>query len=212
MTTPPQDSGAGFVGKVVTDPANVPDVILLYGYAGASNEPGHQRLYLSRDLSAYVEIPDHAILHRQASPQSEDSLGGETLWVRRDAALKHKSSPTANALAHYFAGAIAGAQAAAPGAMNFGGGPGPFTPVRACQINTNDPCAPLYSQTCPSQIAACPPVGGPVSAAACPPVGGPASAAACVHPSNVCGPSANFCYTQPHPNCFTGPRVVCRIN
>ena len=38
--------------------------MLLTGYLGASSEEGHERLYLSPDLSNYVEIPEAAILHR----------------------------------------------------------------------------------------------------------------------------------------------------
>ena len=99
--------------QIVTDPKNVPDVMLLYGYPGASSEDGHERLYLSPDLANYIEIPASAILHRMAAPKEQDANGGMTLWVRKDAALIYKMAPAAQALAHYFAGAIQ-AQGAAP--------------------------------------------------------------------------------------------------
>ena len=64
---PPSGTGGShdspFVRAIVKDPANVPDVMQLYGYGGASSEEGHDRLYLSPDLSAYVEVPRAAILH-----------------------------------------------------------------------------------------------------------------------------------------------------
>jgi hypothetical protein len=111
---PEQDGQAEFVRQIVTDPRNVPDVMRLYGYPGASSEDNHDRLYLNPELSSYVEVPQSAILHRMAVPPEQDPHGGVVLWVRRDAALIQKAAPAAQALAHYFAGAIAGAAAAGP--------------------------------------------------------------------------------------------------
>lgn len=123
MAQPPRPAANGdnFVRHVVPDPKNVPDVMLLYGYLGASSEEANERLYLSPDLSNYVEVPTASILHRAQSAAEQDSLGGVTLWVRKDAALKYKMAPAAEAaqqaLAAYFTGAIqagAGGAAAAP--------------------------------------------------------------------------------------------------
>jgi hypothetical protein len=110
---PERDEEAEFVRRIVTDPRNVPDVMRLYGYLGASSEENHDRLYLNPDLSQYVEVPRNAILHRMEVPREQDSNGAVVLWVRRDAALVYKSAPAAQALANYFAGAIAGAAAGA---------------------------------------------------------------------------------------------------
>ena len=104
---------ASFVRDIVSDPKSVPDVMLLYGYLGASSEEGHERLYLSPDLTNYVEVPTAAILHQMAAPKEQDPHGGVTLWVKKDAALVYRMAPAAEALAHYFAGAI---QAGMPGA------------------------------------------------------------------------------------------------
>jgi hypothetical protein len=109
---PERGGEAEFVRRIVTDPKNVPDVMRLYGYPGASSEENHDRLYLNPDLSQYVEVPRHAILHRMAVPTEQDPNGAVVVWVRRDAALIYKSAPAAQALAQYFAGAIAGATAA----------------------------------------------------------------------------------------------------
>jgi hypothetical protein len=105
---------ASFVRDIVSDPKAVPDVMLLYGYLGASSEEGHERLYLSPDLTNYVEVPTAAILHQMAAPKEQDPHGGVTLWVKKDAALVYKMAPAAEALAHYFAGAIAGGAAPGP--------------------------------------------------------------------------------------------------
>ena len=100
------DGNDNFIRHIVTDPKNVPDVMLLTGYLGASSEEAHERLYLSADLTNYVEIPNTAILHQAPLPKEQDAHGGVTLWVRKDAALQYKMSPAAQALANYFAGAI----------------------------------------------------------------------------------------------------------
>ena len=107
MAQAPKEAGgnaaAEFVQNVVTDPKNVPDVMLLTGYPGASSEEGHERLYLSPDLSSYVEIPRTAILHQAALPKEQDAHGGVTVWVKKDAALQYKMAPAAQAMAQYFA-------------------------------------------------------------------------------------------------------------
>src|SRR6516164_1304374 len=103
---PESERSADFVRSIVTDPKNVPDVMRLYGYPGASSEEGHERLYLSPDLTNYVEIPANAILHRMAVPADQDPHGAVCLWVKKDAALVYKMAPAAQAMAHYFGGAI----------------------------------------------------------------------------------------------------------
>jgi hypothetical protein len=117
---PEQAGEAEFVRRIVTDPKNVPDVMRLYGYLGASSEENHDRLYLNPDLSTYIEVPTDAIVHRMAVPTEQDLHGAAVLWVRRDAALKSKMAPAAAALAAYFTGAIQGAA-------------GPLAPLYAVQ-------------------------------------------------------------------------------
>lgn len=110
---PESGSSAEFVSSIVTDPKSVPDVMRLYGYLGASSEEGHERLYLNPDLTNYVEVPTQAILHRMTVPAEQDPYSAVCLWVKKDAALIYKMTAAAQALAHYFAGAI---QAGTPGA------------------------------------------------------------------------------------------------
>jgi hypothetical protein len=136
----PSADAAPFVRDIVSDPKNVPDVMLLYGYLGASSEEGHDRLYLSPDLTNYVEVPKDAVLHRMEAPKEQDPHGGVTLWVKKDAALIYKMAPAAEALAHYFAGAVqagAGQAAAAAGVR-------PTPPLTlgwpACGVTIAGPC------------------------------------------------------------------------
>jgi hypothetical protein len=118
---PAQERDAHFVDQIVTDPKNVPDVMRLYGYSGASSEELCDRLYLDPGLQNYVEVPTSAILNRMAVPKDQDPYGATVLWVRRDAALKYKMAPAAQALVNYFRGAFDGAIA---GAAAAGGGVG----------------------------------------------------------------------------------------
>jgi hypothetical protein len=99
-----------FVSSIVSDPRNVPDVMRLYGYPGASSEEDHERLYLNLDLTNYVEVPTKAILYRMTD---QDPQGAVCWWTKKDAALIYKMTPAAQALAHYFAGAIQAGMAGA---------------------------------------------------------------------------------------------------
>ena len=156
MAQAPRNTGgnANFVRQIVTDPKNVPDVMLLNGYLGASSEEGHERLYLSPDLSSYVEIPAAAILNRAAMPKEQDANGGVTLWVKKDAALQYKLAPAAQALANYFAGAIQAAQGAVGGAQ--GGSRGHGRGVRRRRLRELHaqcateitPCINTHANTC----------------------------------------------------------------
>ena len=149
---PERGGDAEFVRRIVTDPNNVPDVMRLYGYLGASSEENHERLYLSPDLSNYVEVPASAILHRMAVPQDQDPHGAVMLWVRRDAALISKMAPAAQALAQYFAGAIqAAAGARAGGGAAPMAGPAPGT-GRFCTLVD---CTPLCTPQCPTHQPSC---------------------------------------------------------
>ena len=149
-----QAGGASFVDQIIADPKNIPDVMLLYGYPGASSEDGHERLYLSLDLVNYVEIPASAILHRMAAPKEQDANGGVTLWVSKDAALVYKMAPAAQALAHYFAGAIQ-PQGVAPArpipALTLGGPACGVTLPHICQIAS----APFCTRNCQTPLVPC---------------------------------------------------------
>src|SRR5271165_875051 len=151
---PRAENGGNFVRHIVHDPKNVPDVQMLYGYPGASSEEGHERLYLSPDLSAYVEVPNAAILHRAEAAKEQDPHGGVTLWVKKDAALKYKMAPAQEAaqkaMAWYFAGALqGGGQAAGQAAL-------PQTlPNAVCPVTLPDVCQVTVNLNCPTHHATC---------------------------------------------------------
>ena len=76
-----------------------------------------------------------------AVPTDQDPHGAVTVWVRRDAALIHKMAPAAQALAHYFAGAIQSGAGGGYAAAGYGAGAGvaaaapglPPSPFDGCQ-------------------------------------------------------------------------------
>jgi hypothetical protein len=157
MAQAPQSPGGNdnFIRRIVTDPKNVPDVMLLTGYLGASSEEAHERLYLSPDLTNYVEIPNTAILHQAPLPKEQDAHGGVTLWVRKDAALQYKMAPAAQALANYFAGAIQAAAQGAPGGAGAAAGPRATIGVHCATFNCSlhcateiTPCINTHANTC----------------------------------------------------------------
>jgi hypothetical protein len=78
---------SGFIAKIVKDPKNPPETLMLTGFLGASSEEGHTRLYFDAGLGSYVEIPNDAILHTE--PAGDDGLGASYVWIKRDAVLIH---------------------------------------------------------------------------------------------------------------------------
>src|SRR2546426_490216 len=83
------ESRATFVSKLVSDPKQPPDTLLLTGFLGASSDEGHTRLYFDAQLADYVEIPNEAILYQQELSHDQSQLGGSYVWVKRDATLIH---------------------------------------------------------------------------------------------------------------------------
>src|SRR5215831_3706359 len=82
--------GDNLSSKIVTDPANPPDAVLLVGIQGASSEAGHTRLYFDPQFSNYIDIPDNALLHSQDIPADQSPFGQSYVWVKREALLKRE--------------------------------------------------------------------------------------------------------------------------
>lgn len=97
---------AQFVAQIVTDPAQVPDVIFLTGFLGASSEVGHMRLYTDPAFTEYFEIPEDAILHKVQQPLSSDPLETARVWIKREARLVHKRTNAPDVRSDFFCGPI----------------------------------------------------------------------------------------------------------
>jgi hypothetical protein len=114
----PPGQGADFVTQVVSDPNQPANVLLLRGIPGPAVDPGRQRIYLSPDLSAYVEVSNAAIRYRKPVP--DDPFGCELFWLDKPLVVP-TAGPAASALAGYFAGLTAPAPVAGPMPMAPGG-------------------------------------------------------------------------------------------
>jgi hypothetical protein len=118
-----------FVSKIVKDPKNPPNAVMLTGFVGTSSEKGHTRVYFDANLSSYVEIPNDAILHTQ-EVGAESSLGGTYVWVKRDAELIYGSAATARPKGKFLEGPIV--QRHLQGALGAPGAAAAFPRSLAC--------------------------------------------------------------------------------
>src|SRR5262249_21425859 len=110
-----------FVAKVVKDPKQPPNAIVLSGYLGASSEDGHTRLYLDPSLIRYVDVPDASILHAEEMPKDRSPLGGYTVWIDRNADLVPRGA-AGKMKASFLEGPLVAGMTFAPGAGATGTG------------------------------------------------------------------------------------------
>jgi hypothetical protein len=94
------------IAALVADPAAVPDLVLLIGFAGRSSRRRHLRLYDSPGLSDYSEIPVAAILHRAPLSSAHRATTRTAAWVARGAAIVRVSAHTRRKQADWLVGAI----------------------------------------------------------------------------------------------------------
>jgi hypothetical protein len=187
----PQDD---FVAKVVKDPKQPPDTLLLTGYLGESSEEGHTRLHFDPELKSYVEIPNDAILHTQPIPKEASSLGGHHVWIKRDAELIHGKVGPERTKAKFFEGPIAAG--AAGGAVAAGITTLPGCGITHATVCVCPPLTPLHG--CPSPLPHCPPSPPPLLCPVTPLHGCPSPLHGCPTPPVLCPtPTAlQHCITQ----------------
>lgn len=150
-----------FVSKLVTDPKNPPNTLLLKGFIGASSEEGYIRLYLDSELSDYVEIPEAAVLYSQEIAKDKSPIGGSYVWIQRDASLIHGPVVADRPKASFLEGRIMTTQAcvAGPLAPQTVTGPRCGTIIDGCtdagprcptQVTCPAPCPTKTGATCPA--------------------------------------------------------------
>jgi hypothetical protein len=132
-----------FVSKVVKDPRQPPDTLLLSGYLGKSSEEGHTRLYFDPELKSYVEIPQEAIQHWQEVSKEVSPLGGYHVWINPNAELIHGKVGPQRTKAKFFEGPI-GAAAAGMG----GGGAQPAMQKSQYCVTSFEICSHTYHPHC----------------------------------------------------------------
>jgi hypothetical protein len=140
----------GFVGRVVQDPKQPPNALLLSGFVGDSAEEGHLRLYSDPSLAQYVDVPEEAVLHSEPLPMDQSPLGGSHIWVRSDAKLLPQAAGVQQQQADFLGGQLFQEQLG--GAQAVGGAPlqitlltvaGCFTRKGSCPVASHHvPCIP----------------------------------------------------------------------
>ncbi len=209
-----------FVSKIVTDPKNPPNTLLLKGYIGASSEEGHLRLYLDSELSDYMEIPEAAILYSQDIPKEKSPVGGSYLWIERDATLIHGPAVTERPKASFLEGRIMTGQTG-------GAVPALLTAVGQACGTIIDGCTDVGPK-CPTQVTCpapcvtptkigttCPAVSCTKTGPNCPvqtQTGTTCTGTTC--PAPACTQNGPTCPTTPlytcsGPNCATTPDATC---
>lgn len=204
-------AGADFVAKIVKDPKQPPDTVMLTGYVGASSEEGHTRLYFDPNLSSYVEIPNDAILHSQEVAAEQGGLAATHLWIKRDAELIYGPAGSQRPRGKFLEGPIM--QGGAGGAAAAGGlhptllppCPTPHVPCVTQHCTLPAQCLPTPHLPCPTLICTAPPQCLPTLHVPCP-----------THPPH-CIPSVNLicptpsavgqCGQTAHGPCLTVPPV-----
>ena len=76
------------VAKIVSDPASPPDTVIVAGYLGKSPHEGYERLYLTPNLSHWIDIPKDDVLHQ--APVPGDPLNAAYVWVQAGSHILHK--------------------------------------------------------------------------------------------------------------------------
>ncbi|HEV3002382.1 MAG TPA: hypothetical protein VGW75_16690 [Solirubrobacteraceae bacterium] len=151
-----------FVRKVVPDPANPPNAVVLEGFVGDSDAEGYVRVYGDPSLATWVDVPADAILHSVRVPEDRSPVGGSILWIDGGATLRPPpAAPPKATAADFLRGPVQadlGAAARAGGAgqpaitlWTWNGCP-PYTIGIACTVTCPRPttAATLCTYSCPS--------------------------------------------------------------
>ena len=67
-----------FTARVIPDPDNPADVLLLTGFLGAASQPGQTRIYWDASLSSYVRIDTADIVSTEPLDSDQSPSGGHT--------------------------------------------------------------------------------------------------------------------------------------
>jgi hypothetical protein len=137
-----------FIARVIGDPAQPTEAILLNGFLGNSSEPGHTRLYIDASLSQYVDVPTDAILHSEPLGSAVSPLGGSYVWLKKDAEVLHGKAGTDRLRARFLEGPISAAFTGAAA----GAGLAPIAP--ATVLCPSEKICP--TEICHTQLAPCP--------------------------------------------------------
>src|SRR5215471_3436769 len=114
-----------FTAKVVPDPKNPGQFLLLTGFLGNSSESKQTRIYWDPSLSSYVDVDTADIIHSEPLPKEQSPLGGSYIWVKRSAEVSMGSAGGSTAKGKFFQGPLMTAYGGTFGAAG-GTGAQPF--------------------------------------------------------------------------------------
>jgi len=104
MPDQPELQPDDLVTDLVSDPSQVPDLIVLTGFLGESSRQEYWRLYLTADMSEYLEFRKVDVRHYRRLTAQESSLGGTLIWLDRDVTVRRTSSAARQAQAEFLRG------------------------------------------------------------------------------------------------------------
>lgn len=140
-----------FVEKVVTDPSQPPNVVVVSGFVGRSPDDGHIRVYAEPSLASWVDVPADAVRHTARLTPEQSPLGGSLLWVAAEAPLRTQAQQPAQPVAADF---LRGAIQTELGAVAQQGAPAPTIQTLATVCTQR--CGHTSLIGCPS-TSTCPP-------------------------------------------------------
>jgi len=142
------------VEQLVPDPNNHQPAIQLTGWLGNGTTEGTWRLYLTPQLSDYVEFSEEDVVHSQPVPEDQSSLGGTIVWLDAATKLEYIRVVRRQVQADFLSGGITSDYLAGTGAA-FSLSAAAAKPVPGntrgyqCSINPHIPACQERTEACP---------------------------------------------------------------
>jgi hypothetical protein len=94
------------VEQLVPNPIAPPNLVSLTGVLGRSDQDGVHRLYLTRQLNAYVEFEQSAVVHSTAIGEPESGFRATTVWLKTGTPLQLTRITTRQVQADFLSGGL----------------------------------------------------------------------------------------------------------
>ena len=142
------------VENLIPNPSDPRPTIQLTGWLGKSSKEGCWRLYLTPQLSEYVQFLDTAVVHSQPVPEDQSPLGGTMIWLDASTPLEYTQIVQRQVQADFLSGGITSEYL--PGTASDFAFAGPAARQAAagtrdyrCSINPHIPVCQERTQVCP---------------------------------------------------------------
>lgn len=103
MESPKQDP---IIQNLVSNPASVPDLIVLTGFVGNSSDKDRLRVYVNVELNEYLEVSRKDVHYQQEGPFADSPLKSSLVWVNAGASIKHVKAEATTIEAEFLQGEI----------------------------------------------------------------------------------------------------------